>query len=170
MLMMMSKYRFLNILSAEDKYLPYPQPLRQCPWPAYYDHHLVAPHCKMSCLSCHFGRVCSCCQNVNVCFHLNFQFQSFNLEWYPITEPRRWDCGGIGIGLRKKCYRKKSWNRNRTNLVVLESVSEKIATGKSLGTGIGKNWYWEKVSEPISEKFGTGKSLGTETFIFVAKI
>ena len=28
---------------------------------------------------------------------------------------------------------------------------------KSLGTGIGKNWYRKKVSEPVSEKFGTKK-------------
>ena len=42
-------------------------------------------------------------------------------------------------------------------------VSEKIDTGKSLGTGIGKIWYGKKVSEPVSEKFGTGAD-------FVAKI
>ena len=39
-------------------------------------------------------------------------------------------------------------------------VSEKIGTGKSLGTGIGKIWYRKKVSEPVSEKFGTEKSTG----------
>ena len=42
-------------------------------------------------------------------------------------------------------------------LVVSEPVSEQIGTGKSLGTGIGKIWYREKVSEPVSEKFGAGK-------------
>ena len=42
-------------------------------------------------------------------------------------------------------------------LVVSEPVSEKIGTGKSLGTGIGQIWYRKKVSEPVSEKFGTGK-------------
>ena len=26
-----------------------------------------------------------------------------------------------------------------------------------IGTGIGKIWYWTKVSEPVSEKFGTEK-------------
>ena len=36
-------------------------------------------------------------------------------------------------------------------LVVSESIPE-----KSLGTGIGKKWYREKVSEPVSEKFGNG--------------
>ena len=48
---------------------------------------------------------------------------------------------------------------------------------KSLGTGIGKNWYRKKVPEPVSEIFGTGKSLGTgivkmfvQKLIFVAKI
>ena len=38
--------------------------------------------------------------------------------------------------------------------------TEKINTGKSLGTGIGKIWYRKKVPEPVSEKFGTGKSTG----------
>ena len=42
-------------------------------------------------------------------------------------------------------------------LVVSELVSEKCGTGKSLGTGIGKNWYQKKVSEPVSEKFETEK-------------
>ena len=44
--------------------------------------------------------------------------------------------------------------------MVSEPVSEKIDTGKSLGTGIGKIWYRKKVSEPVSEKFGTEKSTG----------
>jgi len=26
-----------------------------------------------------------------------------------------------------------------------------------IGTGIGKKWYWNKVSEPVSVKFGIGK-------------
>ena len=26
-----------------------------------------------------------------------------------------------------------------------------------IGTGIGTNWYWKKVSEPVSVKFGTDK-------------
>ena len=30
----------------------------------------------MTCLSRDFGRVCSGCQNINICFHLNFQFES----------------------------------------------------------------------------------------------
>ena len=42
-------------------------------------------------------------------------------------------------------------------LVVSEPVSEKIGTGKSLGTGIGKIWYRKKVSEPVSGRFGTDK-------------
>ena len=41
--------------------------------------------------------------------------------------------------------------------MVSEPVSEKIVPEKSLGTGIGKIWYREKVSEPVSENFGTGK-------------
>ena len=41
-----------------------------------------------------------------------------------------------------------------------ELLSEKIGTGKSLGTGIVKIWYRKKVSEPVSEKFGTKKSTG----------
>ena len=36
----------------------------------------------------------------------------------------------------------------------------KFGSGKSLGTGIGKNWYRKKVSELVSEKFGTEKSTG----------
>ena len=44
--------------------------------------------------------------------------------------------------------------------MVLEPVSEKFGTGKSLGTGIGKIWYRKKVWEPVSEKFGTEKSTG----------
>ena len=42
-------------------------------------------------------------------------------------------------------------NRYRKNLVPEKS------------TGIGKIWYRKKVSEPVSEKFGTGKSIGTGT-------
>ena len=30
-----------------------------------------------------------------------------------------------------------------------------------IGTGIGTNWYWKKVSEPVSEKLVTEKSIGT---------
>ena len=59
--------------------------------------------------------------------------------------------GGIGTGIGKNWYRKKSRNRYRKNLV----------PEKSIGTGIGKIWYRKKVSEPVSEKFGTGKSIGT---------
>ena len=45
-------------------------------------------------------------------------------------------------------------------LMVSEQVSEKFGTGKSLGTGIGKNWYRKKVSGPVSKNFGTVKSTG----------
>ena len=41
--------------------------------------------------------------------------------------------GGIGTGIGKIWYRKKSQNRYR------------------------KIWYWKKVSEAVSEKFGTHK-------------
>ena len=41
------------------------------------------------------------------------------------------------------------WYRNR--------YRNKLVPEKSLGTGIGKIWYREKVSEPVSAKFGTGK-------------
>merc|ERR1712130_455474 len=41
------------------------------------------------------------------------------------------------------------WYRNR--------YRKKLVPEESLGTGIGKIWYWKKVSEPVSEKFGTGK-------------
>ena len=41
------------------------------------------------------------------------------------------------------------WYRNR--------YRNKLVPEKNLGTGIGKIWYWEKVSEPVSEKFGTEK-------------
>ena len=36
-------------------------------------------------------------------------------------------------------------------------IGKKLVPEKSLGTGIGKNWYRKKVSEPVSEKIGTGK-------------
>ena len=34
---------------------------------------------------------------------------------------------------------------------------KKLVPEKSLGTGIGKIWYREKVWEPVSENFVTGK-------------
>ena len=40
------------------------------------------------------------------------------------------------------------WYRNR--------YRNKLVPDKSLGTGIGKIWYREKVSEPVSEKLDTG--------------
>ena len=46
------------------------------------------------------------------------------------------------------------------NLSFFLVVSESFGNGKSLGTGIGKIWYWKKVSEPVSEKVGTEKSTG----------
>ena len=52
--------------------------------------------------------------------------------------------GGIGTGIGKNWYRKKSRNRYRKNLLpekVSEPVSEKFGTGKSTGIGIGKIWY-----------------------------
>ena len=42
-------------------------------------------------------------------------------------------------------------------LAVSEPVSEKVGTGKSLGTSIGKIWYRKKVSEPVSGRFGADK-------------
>ena len=47
---------------------------------------------------------------------------------------------------------------------VLQPVSEKISTGKSLGTDIGKTWYRKKVSEPVSVKFGTGADFCCQNF------
>ena len=44
--------------------------------------------------------------------------------------------------------------------MVSEPVSEKIGTGKSLGTDIGQIWYRKKVLEPVSEKIGAEKSTG----------
>ena len=38
---------------------------------------------------------------------------------------------------------------------------KKIGNGKSLRTGIGKNWYGKKVTEPVSEKFVPEKGLET---------
>ena len=55
---------------------------------------------------------------------------------------------------------KKSLYQYWTNL-----IPEKFSTGKSLGTGIRKNWYQKKVSEPVSEKFGTEKSTVSEKSI-----
>ena len=60
-------------------------------------------------------------------------------------------------------------------LVVSEPVSEKISTGKSLGTDIGKTWYRKKVSEPVSVKFakildiynGIGTGTGNFSFLLV---
>ena len=37
------------------------------------------------------------------------------------------------------------------------SRDESFLVMKIIGTGIGKIWYREKVSEPVSEKFSTGK-------------
>ena len=71
--------------------------------------------------------------------------------------------GGIGTGIGKNWYRKKSQNRYRKNLVpekVSEPVSEKFGTGKSLGAGISQIWYQKKSSELVSEKSGTEKSTG----------
>ena len=47
------------------------------------------------------------------------------------------------------------WYRNR--------YRKNLVPEKSTGIGIGKIWYWKKVSEPVSEKLGTGKSIGTGT-------
>ena len=70
--------------------------------------------------------------------------------------------GGIGTGIRKKWYQKKSLNQYRKNLVpeliyngyqyqefflflvVSEPVSEKFGNRKSLVTGIGKNLVTEQ--------------------------
>ena len=43
--------------------------------------------------------------------------------------------------------------------MVSEPESEQIGTEKSIGTGIAKIWYREKVSEPVSEKFGIRKKV-----------
>ena len=42
-------------------------------------------------------------------------------------------------------------------MALSEPVLEQIGTEKSLGTGIGKIWYRENVSELVSDKIGTGK-------------
>ena len=72
------------------------------------------------------------------------------------------------------------WYRNRYRKklvpdIVLEPVSKKIGTGKSLGTNIGKTWYRKKVSEPVSVKFakildiynGIGTGTGNFSFLLV---
>ena len=54
--------------------------------------------------------------------------------------------GGIGTGIGKIWYRKKSRNRYR----------KKFGTGKSTGIGIGNIWYRKKVSVSVSfEILGT---------------
>ena len=62
---------------------------------------------------------------------------------------------GIGTGIEKIWYRKKSRNLSRKKLVsknVTEPVSEKLGS--------------EKVSESVSKKFGTEKNIGTSLEIF----
>ena len=58
--------------------------------------------------------------------------------------------GGIGTGIGKILYRKKSRNRYRSNL-----VSE-----KSLGTGIGKIWYRKKYRYRYRKYLVPEKSIG----------
>ena len=63
---------------------------------------------------------------------------------------------GIGTGIEKIWYRKKSRNRSRKKLVpkkVSEPVSEKLGTEKSLGIGLKKIWYRKKISEPVLKFF-----------------
>ena len=63
---------------------------------------------------------------------------------------------GIGTGIEKIWYRKKSRNRSRKKLVpkkVSEPVSEKLGTEKSLGIGLEKIWYRKKISEPVLKFF-----------------
>ena len=50
---------------------------------------------------------------------------------------------GIGTGIEKIWYRKKSWNRSRNF----------FGTEKILGTGLEKFWYRKKVSESVSFRF-----------------
>ena len=55
-----------------------------------------------------------------------------------------------------------------------EASEQNLVPKKSFGTGIGKKLSPKQVLEPISEKIGTGKSLRTsiknKTLIFVWKI
>ena len=60
-------------------------------------------------------------------------------------------------------YRNRYWKKMVPDKV-LQPVSEKISTGKSLGTDIGKTWYRKKVSEPVSVKFGTGADFCCQNF------
>ena len=63
---------------------------------------------------------------------------------------------GIGTGIEKIWYRKKSRNRSRKNLVpkkVSEPVSKNFGTEKSLGIGLEKFWYRKKISKPVSKFF-----------------
>ena len=78
-----------------------------------------------------------------------------DLKWDMMGRVAECDVPVPGIVLFFWWYR----NRYRKNLVpkkVLESVSKKFGTEKSLGIGNGKIWYRKEVSEPILENFGTG--------------
>ena len=61
-----------------------------------------------------------------------------------------------GLNGRPKVYLSKEYfcemyptcvSSKLCEFILVEPVSEKIGTGKSLGTGIGKIWYRKKVSE-----------------------
>ena len=51
--------------------------------------------------------------------------------------------GGIGIGIRKNCYRKKVSEPvlEKFGGIGIGMIQKKLLPEKSLGTGIGKIWY-----------------------------
>ena len=54
--------------------------------------------------------------------------------------------------------------RDQSVTYIFLVVSEKLVPEKSLGTGIGKNWYWKKVLEPVPEKVVTGTEVRRQNF------
>ena len=45
----------------------------------------------------------------------------------------------------------------------MDSVSEEIGIGKSIGFGIGKNWFRKKVSDSVSVRFWVSSHTGFDT-------
>ena len=76
---------------------------------------------------------------------------------------------GIGTGIEKIWYRKKSRNRNWKNLVpkkVSEPESKIFGTEKSLGTGLEKFWCQKKSQNRFQKSLVWKKNIGTSLEIF----
>ena len=77
-----------------------------------------------------------------------------------ISVPEKSLCTKTSISVAKTLEFRRLMINFSFFLVVSEPISEKNAPGKSLGTGIGKFWYWKKISGLVLETFVTEKSIG----------